>query len=203
MGRMVRPVGLVLAGGLGRRLGGPKGERRIAGVSLALRAARALAPVCEGVLISVRPGSPNPAPGYPALADEPPAGRGPLAGLATAFGATGNADLLVLACDYPHVETALAERLLSAALRKGVAPHDVALLCDPAGRDHPLVAIWRRSAACAVSGALAASALRVGDVVARLSVLRLGGEALGGIDLSAALLNVNRPEDLGRAYAPR
>ena len=192
---MSRPVGLVLAGGAGRRLGRPKGELRVGGTPLALRAAAALAPVCAGVLVSVRPGAANPAPGYAAIEDRPPAGRGPLAGIGCAFAATGAPDLLVLACDYPGVETELLRQLLSAAARAG-DEHDVVLARDAAGRDHPLVARWRRSVSERVRDALERGAHRVGDLVARCSVLRVGPDAFSGIDLARALVNVNRPEDL-------
>ena len=91
---MMKPIGLVLAGGAGRRMGRAKGGLRGAGgPTLALRAAEALAPICRGVLISVRPGSDNPAPGYPAVEDPPPAGRGPLAGIQAALESTDGADL--------------------------------------------------------------------------------------------------------------
>ena len=183
-----------MAGGAGRRLGRTKGDLVLDGAALALRAARLLAPLCAGVLVSVRPGDANPAPGYPAIEDAPPAGRGPLAGIAAAFCATTDADLLVLACDYPLVETELLRGLVGGRDEA----HDLVLVRDPQGRDHPLLAVWRRGMQQAVREALENEQLRVTDLVATSRVLRLGSEAFPGLDLERALLNVNRPNDLRR-----
>jgi molybdopterin-guanine dinucleotide biosynthesis protein A len=186
------PVGVVLAGGSGRRLGRPKGELRVGGRTLADRAAEALRPVCRRVLISVQEGARNPAPRFAPVADEAPAGRGPLAGIAAAFGAAAGADLLVLACDYPRVDAALLGALL-----RGARPGDaLTAVADSRGRLHPLVGLWRVALAPAVHEALAAGRLRVLDLVAGVRVARLGREAFAGRDLDALLLNVNVPADL-------
>jgi molybdopterin-guanine dinucleotide biosynthesis protein A len=195
---MSAPIGVVLAGGGGRRLGRPKGGLRVEGRPLAQRAADALAPVCRGVLISVGAGAANPAPGYPAIEDPAPAGRGPLAGVDAAFGATEGADLLVLACDYPRVDTALLRHLLERAERRA----ELVLIRDAAGRDHPLVALWRRPMEGRVRRALSSRAFRVSDLVRASPVQRLGAEAFPGVDLGRALTNVNRPGDLEGLQEP-
>jgi len=166
----------------------------LGGTALALRAARLLGPLCAGVLVSLRPGAANPAPGYPAIEDAPPAGRGPLAGIAAAFDATTEADLLVLACDYPLVEPELLRRLTDGR----DDTHDLVLVQDPQGRDHPLVAVWRRAMQESVRVALDGAMYRVADLVSISRVLRLGPQAYPGSDLERELLNVNRPGDLSR-----
>lgn len=186
------PVGLVLAGGAGSRLGGPKGLFRVGGVSLAERAALTVAAVTEGVLVSVAPGGSNPAPGYPVVEDRPPAGRGPLAGIAAAFALTEGRDLLVLACDYPRV----GPELLRALLARATDTDEIVLVQGPDERDHPLVGLWRGVLAGRVEEALGRGALRVGELVRGSSVRRLGPQELSGFDLAQALVNVNRPEDL-------
>ena len=108
---MAQRVGLVLAGGRGERLGRSKGDLSYDGKTLAERASALLWPICGSVLVSLSEGVENPAPNYPPLVDPPPSGRGPLAGIDAAFEATGDADLLVLACDYPCVTQALLRRL--------------------------------------------------------------------------------------------
>ncbi len=188
---MPQRIGLVLAGGEGRRLGGRKAELSLGALNLAQRAARALMPLCSTVLVSVGPGQANPAPRFDAVEDAPPAGRGPLAGLAAAFAATGRADLLVLACDYPGVETPLLARLAEAA----TGEEDLVLPTDPAGRDHPLVAFWRRSAQATVCEAVAAGRFKVRGLLAELRVRRLGPAELAGFDLDRQLANLNRAED--------
>lgn len=189
---MSQTIGLVLAGGRGSRMGQPKGELLFRGRSLAERAAFALRPLCGSVLIGVAPGAPNPAPGFPAVEDPLPAGRGPLAGLEAAFAATGRADLLVLACDYPAVETDLLRAILAAARPED----DLVFPVDPKGKDHPLVGLWRRSAEPVVREALARRQHKVRALLAELAVRRLRERELPSFDLGRALLNVNVPEDL-------
>jgi molybdopterin-guanine dinucleotide biosynthesis protein A len=190
---MSQLVGVVLAGGEGRRMGRSKGGIPIEdGVSLAERAALALGPLCATVIISVSPGSENPAPGYSAVEDREPAGRGPLAALDAAFDATGNADLLVLACDYPRVDTALLETVLNSS-----APDDeMVIVTDRRGRDHPLVGLWRRSMATPVRAAVELGLLKVRSLLAEARVRRLGPSELAAHDPDAALVNVNTRSEL-------
>ena len=90
---MAQRVGVVLAGGRGDRLGRPKSELELEGTSLVQRAAEVVWPLCGSVLISVGPGTVNPAPAHPIVEDDPPSGRGPLAGIDAAFRKTGDADI--------------------------------------------------------------------------------------------------------------
>lgn len=186
------PIGLVLAGGVGSRLGRPKGDLLVDGRRLAVRAAEALGAVCDRVMISIRRGTINPAPGYPAIEDAPPNGRGPIAGIAAAFAATGDRDLLVLACDYPRVEVAI----LASLLRVAAPEHDLVLPVDSAGRDHPLVALWRGRTAPAARAALGRRRYRVSDLVDELAVRRVTPAELGPAAAGPALVNLNRPGDL-------
>ncbi len=189
---MAQRIGLVLAGGSGRRMGRTKGDLIFEGTTLATRAARALWPMCGSVFISVARDRPNPAPGFPTVEDEPPAGRGPLAGIAAGFRATGSADLVVLACDYPRVVSDLL-----AALAAGGADHDVVIPTDPGGRDHPLVGLWRRSAEDSVRRALEEGAREVRGVLRDLRVRRLAAADLPDLDWAQALGNWNVPGDVG------
>jgi molybdopterin-guanine dinucleotide biosynthesis protein A len=191
---MEQPIGVVLAGGSGRRFGRPKGDVTLGGLSLASRAARALAPVCRGVLVSIAPGASNPAPGYLPIEDLPPGGRGPLAGIAAAFGATSGSDLLVLACDYPAIGTDVLRALLAAAS----VEDEVVILCDGDRRDHPLVGLWRRAVADRVRDAVASQRLAVHATLAACAVRRLGPAQLATADLGPRLVNVNGPADLER-----
>jgi len=189
---MPQRVGVVLAGGRGERIGQPKGDLPFGGKTLAERAAGILWPICGSVLISIGEGSANPAPRYPALVDPPPAGRGPLAGIDGAFEATGDADLVVLACDYPYVTESIMRRLVSHA-----APaDDLVMMTDFAGRDHPLVALWSRLAAPTVRTAIEEKRFKVRGLLADLNVRRVGPAEFHGIDLDRALFNVNWPEEL-------
>jgi molybdopterin-guanine dinucleotide biosynthesis protein A len=192
---MRRPIGLVLSGGTGSRLGRDKGSLQLGGRTLADRGARVLAPLCSEVLISIRVGGSNPAPAFAAVEDGPPPGRGPLAGILAALGATRGRDLLVVACDYPRVDRDLLRSLLAAAR----PTDDLLFPVDSSGRDHPLVGIWRRRTEIRIRDALEAGRFRVGALVAELAVRRLGAGELGDRELDAALINVNRQSDLEQA----
>ncbi|MCU1459335.1 MAG: molybdopterin-guanine dinucleotide biosynthesis protein [Actinomycetia bacterium] len=97
-----RIAGVLLTGGMSRRMGVDKATLRIGTETLATRAARVLSAVCDPVL-EVGPGWT----GLRAVADEP-RGQGPLAALATAvdvLGATG--PVLLLGVDLPLVDEGL------------------------------------------------------------------------------------------------
>ena len=151
-------------------------------------------PFCGSVLISIAPGTENPAAGFPALEDPPPAGRGPLSGILAAFEATTDADLLVLACDYPRVEPSLFRMMLALA-----SPgDDLVMPVDPRGRDHPLVALWRRTTRPRLREAIDLEQHRVHSLLPDVSVRRVVPGQLPGLDLDRALLNLNWPADLER-----
>jgi molybdopterin-guanine dinucleotide biosynthesis protein A len=188
---MAQTIGVVLAGGEGRRFGEPKGDVVLGSGTLAERAAKALKPLCGGVLVSIAKGSANPAPGCPSVEDQGPR-RGPLGGIAAAFASTGQADLLVLACDYPAVGTSFLRSLVAAAEGAG----DLVFPVDPAGKDHPLVALWRRSAERVVLAALAEKAFKVQALLPDLDVRRLPPQVFPNFELRTVLANVNWPEDL-------
>ena len=188
---MAQTIGVVLAGGEGRRFGGPKGDVVLGGGTLADRAARALKPLCGGVVVSIARGGANPAPGYPPVEDQGPR-RGPLGGLAAAFASTGQADLLVLACDYPAVGTSFLRSLVAAA----AGGDDLVFPVDDAGRDHPLVALWRRAAENAVRAALDENVFKVQALFPDLVLRRLPVQVFPNFDLKRVLANVNWPADL-------
>ena len=128
-------TGLVLAGGRGRRFGGPKALVRLpCGRTLAARAADVLEPLCARVLVSISPeaSAPHPAPGRTLVLDRAAGRRGPLAGIDAGFAATGGGALLLLACDYPALEAPLLRVLLEVAAAEACAT-DVVLAVDGAG----------------------------------------------------------------------
>jgi len=188
---MAQRIGVVLAGGEGRRLGRPKGEVVLGGSSLADRAARALKPLCGGVIVSIARGAANPAPGFPSVDDRGPR-IGPLGGIAAAFASTGRADLLVLACDYPAVGPSFLRSLIAAA----DGADDVVFAVDPTGRDHPLVGLWRRSAERVVTAAVLDKDYKVQALLPDLTVRRLPAAVFPNFDLGRVLRNVNWPADL-------
>jgi molybdenum cofactor guanylyltransferase len=105
-------IGAVLAGGAGRRMGGAKATRTLAGRPLAAYPADALAQVCESVAIVAKPGTELPElPGVERWDDEPAEPRHPLTGIVHALERAGGEPVLVCAADMPFVTVAALEEL--------------------------------------------------------------------------------------------
>ena len=64
------------------------------------------------------------------------------------------------------------------------------------GREHPLVGVWRRRTAARIDDALKRGQFEVRSLLRAWRVGRLQPEALGPIDASEALTNLNAPEDV-------
>ena len=117
-------IGALLAGGAGRRIGGGKPARVLAGRPLASYPAAALAAVCERVAIVAKPGEELPAlPGVEVWDDEPAEPRHPLTGIVHALERAGGEPVLVCAADMPFV-TPEALRTLSGSATTAVAIAD-------------------------------------------------------------------------------
>ncbi len=181
--------GIVIAGGAGTRMGGPKALAAIGGHPLVELAVAALRPHCGRVLVVTRPGITLPP--LPAEVVLDRAGPdAPLTGLATGLMACTTAQVLVLACDLPLAGPVVARLAAVPAGRTAMA-------VDPGGRAQPLCARYPRVAALTAADALlAANTPRMMGLVDALDPVL--------VDASAdELLNVNTPADLARAAALR
>jgi molybdopterin-guanine dinucleotide biosynthesis protein A len=117
-------IGVVLAGGAGRRIGGGKPRRVLAGRPLAAYPADALAEVCERVAIVAKPGTELPdLDGVEHWDDEPDEPRHPLTGIVHALERAGQ-PVRVCAADMPFVTPEALRTLLAAG---GSAPAAVAV----------------------------------------------------------------------------
>ena len=203
--RMIRTLGVLLAGGRGERLGAPvaKAHVRVAGRTLLARAMDALAPVSDRVVVAVPrafewPDSSPPPPSV-TLAHDVLDDEGPLAGLVGALRAPGHDEaerVVLLGVDFPLMSASVLRALLAEA---AYAPAP-ALLPAPGGIPQPLVAIYSRAAGEALCAAfdagersLVASALALGARV-------LDDAALERLGIREALaFNLNTPRDLAEA----
>lgn len=195
---MERPLGVLVAGGRGRRLGlaVPKSGVTLAGETLLERALTRLMPVCDGVVLALSDAAaaPAPLPRGVIVALDPPGRRGPLAGLVAGLSARAFHAALVLAVDFPLARSgalaALAERL---GRRLAVVP-------EPQGRAQPLFAAYAAGALAPLRQALERGEPALVPAVMALDPLVLGDDELraleGGLD---NFLNVNRPADLAEA----
>lgn len=187
-----RPIGAVLAGGAGRRLGGGKAVVGLRGRPLLRYPLAAVQAVLDEVAVVAKGETELPAlPAEVALWVEPDAPRHPLAGIVHALERAGGRPVLVCAGDLPLVTPELLGAVL--AVDDGAAPAVVPVLH---GRLQPLVALYRPAALPPLAAALAASPL---------PALRDAVAALGPLSLPCAderpFLNVNVPEDLLAAAA--
>lgn len=186
------PIGVVLAGGAGRRIGGAKATVALWGVPLLAYPVAALqAVLSEVVVVAKRDTELPPLPGV-GIWTEPDTPRHPLTGIVHALEQVDGRAVLVCAGDLPFVTAALVQELAEADA--GGAP---ALVPRAAGRLQPLLARYEPSAlaplAAALAGAGRSAPLR--ELVAALSprVLDMADER--------PFFNVNRPEDLLTASA--
>lgn len=189
---MPQRVGVVLAGGMGRRYGMPKAEVTYEGETLAERAAKTLWPHCASVLISVAHQSSLKFKDYDVVEDPAPGNQGPLAGISQAYELSGTSDLLVLACDYPLVD----HEWMGALIEVARPDADLIMPTEPRGVDHPLIGIWRRTARPAVTEALNENRFRVRSILPDLDVHRVPAAVLPAPPYPRErLLNLNRAED--------
>jgi molybdenum cofactor guanylyltransferase len=138
-------VGILLAGGLARRMGGgDKALCKLGGVSLLAHAVAALRPQCDGLVLSAN-GDPARFAGFdvPVVADDVPGFRGPLAGILAGLdwiAARGPAVPLAISvpADTPFLPGDLAARLMDARAKDNV----VIACARSGGRTHPAVAVW-------------------------------------------------------------
>ncbi len=189
---------VVLAGGAGRRLGGPKAWLDWEGRPLLLHLLERLTPLSERRPVVVgTPGMELPYGDYTRVDDARP-GNGPLAGLAAGLGAIEGIDaaarVAVCACDCPFVWPEVFRFL--AEVDSG-APVVVPQFGDHL---HPLVAIWRADAAEACRRALDSGERRVLAALEGLDPRIVRKEEFpAAFDLQRALFNVNDRKDLLRA----
>jgi len=140
-----RPLGVVLAGGLARRMGGgDKARLRIGDRTILERVLDGLKPQCAALIVNANG---DPArfsdTGLAIVADSIPDFAGPLAGILTALDwaaahARGLTDVVSVPGDCPFLPHDLVARLLSAR-----AAARTPLACARSGdQRHPVVALW-------------------------------------------------------------
>lgn len=185
------PVGVVLAGGRGRRLGGDKAIVELEGRALVHYPIEALHSVCDDVVVVAKRDTLLPSLGGSAgLWIEPDEPRHPLVGVAHALGLAAGRPVLAVAVDLPLVDAAVLRAILAADPGEGegatvVAPHAY-------GRLQPLCALYRPEA-------LAAGLNRFDPSARTIEVVEsLGVRVVEGLD-ETAFFNVNAPEDVLRA----
>jgi molybdopterin-guanine dinucleotide biosynthesis protein A len=181
------PVGVVLAGGLGRRLGGDKAIVELEGRPLLLYPVEALHELCDDVVVvAKRDTMLPPLAGAAQLWIEPDEPRHPLAGVAHALRLAAGRSILVVAVDLPLMDAATLRLLVQA---EPVPPAPAAVVVPRVhGRLQPLCALYTPRALPGLEGFDADA--RATDVVEGLGICEVVPPD------PTAFYNVNRPEDL-------
>ena len=192
-------LGLVLAGGLARRMGGgDKALIHIGGATILERVLGRLAPQCSQIIINAN-GDPArfAGTGLPVVADSVPGFAGPLAGILAGLDwAAANAPraawLVSAPGDCPFLPKDLVCRLHEERIASGAA-----LACARSGeRTHPVVGLWATSLREDLRRALVDEDMRKIDTwTARHGVATADWPA-APVD---PFFNVNTPEDAARA----
>jgi molybdenum cofactor guanylyltransferase len=200
VGEAVPPtLGLVLAGGLARRMGGgDKARIAIGGATILQRVLACLAPQCARVIINAN-GDPARFADtrLPVVADSVPDFAGPLAGILAGLDwAAANAPpcewLASVPGDCPFLPADLVTHLQRARIAAGTP-----LACARSGEwRHPVVALWRVSLRDDLRRALVDEGLRKIEIWTARHGVAVADWPAEPVD---PFFNVNTPEDAARA----
>ncbi len=182
------PIGVVLAGGLGRRLGGNKAVAELAGRPLIWYPVHAMRAALGDVAVIAKPDTALPSLPGVTIWIEAPAPRHPLAGITEALRFAAGRPVFVCAADLPLLSPALIAQI--AATDPAGAPVVVAARD---GTIEPLLGVYWPVAGELLGGAPADRPAR--ELVAAL------GPRLVEVGDPQQLFNVNTPEELRRAGA--
>jgi len=194
-------IGILLAGGLARRMGGgDKVLRKIGGISFLAYAAAELRPQCAGIVLSAN-GDQARFAGFdmPVVADNVPGFKGPLAGIlagldwiAVHYRAIPLA--ISVPADTPFLPADLVVRLLDARARQKTL-----LACASSGnRTHPAVALWPVAIRDELRHALVADDTRKVEAFAQIYCRAIVDWPIDRYD---PFFNANYPSDLAVAEA--
>ncbi len=203
MGTATHPatLGLVLAGGLARRMGGgDKALLRIGGVSILERVLERLAPQTSGIILNANGDPRRFAPtGLPVVADDVPGFAGPLAGILAGLDwAAAHAPEIAwigsVPGDCPFLPRDLINRLHAARAEAGVP-----LACAKSGEwRHPVAGLWPVALRDDLRHALVEENLRKIEIWTSRHGVALAEWTDKPVD---PFFNVNTPEDAAQAEA--
>ncbi len=194
-------LGLVLAGGLARRMGGgDKARIRVGGATILERVLACLKPQCTRLIINANgdPARFNDT-GLPVVADSVPDFAGPLAGVLAgldwaAANAPSNEWLVSAPGDCPFLPKNLVARLHEARAAAGTP-----LACARSGEwRHPVIALWPVALRENLRRALVDEDLHKIEIWTARHGVAIADWPVEPVD---PFFNVNRPEDASRAEA--
>ncbi len=192
--RVADVTGIVLAGGMGRRMGSvDKGLVDLAGTPMVAHVLARLAPQVGAIIINANQNAERYAAfGHPVVPDDVGGFAGPLAGLHAAMSRATTPYVVTVPCDSPFLPLDLVARLAAALVAQqaqlavaytGAQPHPVFALVDCRVRGH-------------LADFLAGGGRKIDFWYATLAVA-----AVPFAD-DAAFRNINTPDELAAAAAP-
>jgi molybdopterin-guanine dinucleotide biosynthesis protein A len=182
---MERPPGVILAGGLSRRMGQDKATVLLGGQRVVDQVMARLAP--QVAALAVNTNDPSFVVPVPVLPDSIPGRPGPLAGILAALDwahGRGDSAVVTVAVDTPFLPPDLVARLASAGA-PAVAVSD---------RVHPVCGLWPTTARDGLRAALAGGLRRVRDWDQVVAAAQVAFPA-------ESMANLNTPADLAAAEA--
>lgn len=187
-------TGVILAGGLGRRMGGiDKGLQELRGQPLVHWVVERLAPQVDELLINANQnGERYAAFGHRVVPDQIPDFAGPLAGLHAALSAAAHPLVATAPCDSPFLPADLIARLL-AALTAADGDLAVARTFD---QPHPVFCLCKREVLPHLTEFLAGGGRKIDRWYSTLNIVEVPFD-----DEADAFENINTREELGRFEA--
>jgi molybdopterin-guanine dinucleotide biosynthesis protein A len=181
--------GVVLAGGLGRRMGGvDKGLQELRGKPMVQWVLERLAPQVDDIVINANQNLERyRAFGYRVVSDEIGGFAGPLAGLHAGLKGAKHALVVTAPCDSPFLPADLVSRL-AAALGK----NDLAV-AKTGAQPHPVFALVKRHCRESLEAFLAQGGRKIDAWYASLSVVEVSFD-----DEADAFRNINTRQELAK-----
>jgi molybdenum cofactor guanylyltransferase len=195
-----RPVGAILAGGAGLRIGGEKATVELQGKPLICYPLEAVGQVLSKVAILAKTGTRLPPVSRVAVWIEPENPRHPLVGITQALALAGGRPVLVCAADLPFVTPELVRRLVKAD--PGRAP---AVVACAHGRMQPLLGCYQPRALELLAREARAASSSLTEIVGALdpALLECDPDELFDIDTPEDLLQAAAMLDQRRLTIPR
>jgi molybdopterin-guanine dinucleotide biosynthesis protein A len=191
-------AGVILAGGLARRMGGgDKGQLEIGGKPILRHVIDRLTPQTQALIINAN-GEPSrfAAYGLPVVADSIPGAAGPLAGVLAGLdwaSLHSFAAIVTAATDTPFLPRDLVARLVEAAR---MSHCDLAVAAS-AGQRHPVIGLWPSRLRDDLRQALTSGVRKVDEWTGQHRIAVAEFEA----DPVDPFFNANKPKDLMEAEA--